>query len=181
MSAKLPPVRVGDRVRIINPLHVVRVGYPKSVVDYENVVDAAALETFLRAQAPKRYARMKSAVDTREGRAIRRQLALILAQQDGFGGSERKLHTEEIPEFKDVTGTVRFVKMARTGLYYPPSSSHDWETGYAEYEPGGLNKAKMHRLLIVDVDAMTKTSHGFKPWGSHDITIERCNVEPLKP
>lgn len=149
--SKPPVIRPGDQVRILKPIRVLRVGYPKGIEDYEKAVDTAALARFLVDTAPKHFQWRKDPVDTREGRAIRRQLALVLAQQDGFGGKQRTLHTEECPEALNAIAQVISVRSVRTGTYYPPSSYQDWESGHTEYEPGGLTDAKMHRLLSLDL------------------------------
>ena len=137
MKKKLNPkiIREGDRVRIITPNVVTRVGSPKAVKDY---VD----------EAEKRYGKLlRIDMDDRCAAKVIQQIAYGLAKADGFGGPVRSLHMEEKPELLGQEFTVSGVRMVQTGRYYPPSGGYDSYNGDYDYEPGGLADMKARRLV----------------------------------
>lgn len=128
-------IRENDRVRIVVPKIVTRVGYPKAVKDY-------------LAQAEERYGAQLRKDITHEwavGKVLQ-QIAYGLAKTDGFGGRERSLHLEEKPELLGQEFTVSGIRTVQTGTYYPPSGGYDAYNGDYDYEPGGLMNMKAHRL-----------------------------------
>lgn len=132
--SKIKPIREGDRVRIVTPRVVVRVGYPKTVDDY---VEAAR----------RKYGDLL--VEDMNKRCVDKalqQIAYGFAKADGFGGRERSLHCEDVPELAGQVFTVDGVRMVQTGTYYPP---HAWVShcGEHDYEPGGLENMKARRLI----------------------------------
>ena len=122
-------IRENDRVRIVVPKIVTRVGYPKSVKDYVKVAEE------------KYGAQLRK--DIKWEWAV--EIAYGLAKTDGFGGRERSLHFEEKPEILGQEFTVSGIRTVQTGTYYPPHSSQTYYGEY-DYEPGGLANMKAHRL-----------------------------------
>lgn len=178
-------IRENDVVRIVRPEFVTRVGYPKSVDDYLTQDVMKEAQDFLAKYDPnmhKARPRMFGSQSigimdlTKSARRIAREIAYTLARADGFGGRERKLYTVVIPEAKDVEVYVHGVRSVQTGQYYPPVKSSDWETGYVEWDPGGLDGRQTHRLLRVDTPFRLFEMQ--KLGGS--IEIERKNVEFVK-
>lgn len=148
--AKKHVYRVGDKVLIKTPKFIVRVGYPLTVVDVRHEIE----------KHPNLDEAMALLGLTSRKWAVQRDFvhgaACALVRQRGFGGRERTIHYVE--GFQCGEGlTTRIVgkRSVRTGTYYPPSGSDDC------YEPGGLDNAKCHVLLLTG-------------WGE----IEACNVEP---
>lgn len=151
-------IRENDRVRIVVPKIVTRVGYPKAVKDY-------------LAQAEERYGAQLRKDITHEwavGKVLQ-QIAYGLAKTDGFGGRERSLHLEEKPELLGQEFTVSGIRTVQTGTYYPPHSS---ETYYGEYdyEPGRLMNMKAHRLA---------TGFGWFQFTSDRMEIPVAHLEKL--
>lgn len=135
-------VREGDRVRIIVPKVVIRVGYPKEVKDY--------LET------ARNYYGAQLRLDMSERCAEKAlwQIAYGFAKADGFGGRERSLHFQDAPDLEGQEFTVTGVRMVQTGTYYPPHASVSY-WGEHDYTPGGLENMKARRLVT-----------GFQTYGS---------------
>lgn len=146
-------IREGDRIRIVKPVFVTRVGYPREVKDYLPQVEELIGEDF-RNLLNKLQGRPKDIWEAREDnkqvRAIKRELAYLLAKKDGFGGRERTLHTVEVPEAAGREIRAGKVCSTMTGTYYPPNWYRDRETGYMDGEPGGLENRRQHRLIEVD-------------------------------
>jgi hypothetical protein len=148
-----PLFRVGDRARIITPRFVVRVGYPKVIEDYLPQVDAVdtdllAILKKLTYGADRDYLKINlvpnQILEHRVVKRIKRDLAYMIARGDGFGGRERMLHCQDIPEATGEVVEVTELRTALTGTYYPPRSYED------DWEPGGLNNEVRHRLAKVD-------------------------------
>ena len=130
-------IRVDDRVRIIRPVVVVRVGYPKTVSDY-------------LPEAEKKFRALLHTEGLR-GRVIEkvlREIAYGLAKADGFGGRQRTLHIKEIPDILGQEFRVMGIRTVKTGIYYPPAHGRSgWYGEEYDYEPGGLSDEKTHRLV----------------------------------
>jgi hypothetical protein len=128
-------IREGDRVRIVVPKVVVRVGYPKAVKDYLD-------------EAEKAYgAQLLKDMSDWCAKKVLQQIAYGLAKADGFGGRERSLHFKEQPNLLGQEFTVSGVRMVQTGTYYPPSGGYNAYQGDYDYEPGGLADMKARRLV----------------------------------
>lgn len=140
---KKPVFRLDDRVRIVTPTFVTRVGYPKAVSDYLPEVEEKFRPALLK------LLEYDNEPTGKAGRALMKvyqELAYLLATEDGFGGKERSLHTVELPELVGQEFNVSAVKTVMTGTYYPPSGWYSWEGEY-DFEPGGLSECKAHRLV----------------------------------
>lgn len=153
--------RVGDRIRIVNPQFVERVGYPTVWTSY--------FETYKT--HPKLIEAMALlGLDNPGGRAMREfaeGAARAANRLAGFGGRERTIHYFKY-DGMDYAGEITAVlakRVVRTGVYYPPSGGKIWtDYGYEyDYQDGGLDDAKSHVLLC--------TRYG---------EIEATNVEPAE-
>jgi hypothetical protein len=135
--------RVGDRVKIINPILVERVGYPLTPNDLlsefmEHPNLHKAMELFnLHLDIPGCRLRLVHA------------LTYIACANRGFGGRERKLHTSETPYLKDKIVKIEGKRIVKTGLYFPPSS---WQSHEGEWDghSGGLENEQTHIILDTD-------------------------------
>lgn len=150
MSKKIV-FREGDAVRVVTPMFVMRVGYPKSLEDYESEVDAQVghqVNDLILAAGGQPFVRGRRFNVPDEPTKIRRrilsELAHARAVADGFGGSERSLHFKEVPEMAGRTCVVSRLRTVKTGTYYPASVSGGYED--YDWEPGGLMDEKTHRL-----------------------------------
>lgn len=149
--------RVDDKVRVIIPKFVKRVGYPKSVADYLSVVDAkgGSLDALFASFGMLPFKRESEIKRTRD--KIRKELAYMLAKADGFGGRVRSIHLEEDLSFANAEARIVGVRTVTTGTYFPPSNvgggGYDY---YDEWEPGGLDNEKRVRVASIQSTAWTQ-------------------------
>lgn len=144
--SKRTVIRVGDKVMIVNPRFIVRVGYPLTFKDlipeFENhpkLDEAASLLGILFTNRKSKIAR-----DFIVG------CSKAMVRVRGFGGKERQIFYQDgIPfhlhehEVTEVFGK----RVVKTGIYYPPTGGYDY---FGEYdrEPGGLSNERTHILLM---------------------------------
>lgn len=154
---KLDPkvFRPDDDARIIIPKFVLRVGYPKCVDDYLEEVRAkhsTSLDALFREVLGDTHMFSgyfnKPAEPSHWRASVERELAHALAHRRGFGGRERTIHWVEVPELEGEVVRIWSLRNAYTGTYFPPSGDHE------DYEPGGLDNMKCHRLANVSVHVM---------------------------
>lgn len=165
MSTKPHVYRPGDKVRIVNPKFVRRVGYP--LVWYE--IDEALLDN------DEQSARIANAMGWPEPSKLPRFALQVVAKlyvlERRFGGNERTIHywpdTGAPPNVFDTLAWGRYYaagtehkiisrRLAKTGRRFPAYGRDD------DWEPGGLDDCKTHVLLRL----------------SGEVEIEACNVEP---
>lgn len=180
-SKRAMTIKEGDVVQVIRPIFITRVGYPKAVGDYMTQEVILAADEFVRKfdpetpQARSRFFGIKEVTLqdlSRSAATIAREVAYVMAKADGFGGSERKLHTVEVPEAMGQEFYVDGVRTAKTGIYFAPYGTEDG------WEPGGLDELKTHRLLRVSTPY---ASHEFQQKiGQRTVEVERQNVEFVK-
>lgn len=163
--------RIGDRVRIVKPVFVWRVGYKLHWSDladklHGDPVVALAMETL--------------GLDTRSFQATQEFIRGVARSQvvsRGFGGPERRLHTFEAPEFLDTYATVAGKRVAVTGVYDP---NYAWcET----HDEPGLDKRRTHVLLrLFPYFHNPNYDPDIGPLGSDGSReIESINVEMVRP
>lgn len=137
--------RVGDIVRIVQPLFVERVGYPTVWTSYfeKYKTHPKLIEAMALLDLPNPGGRAQREFAEGAARAANR-----LA---GFGGRERTIHhfTYDGYDYRGEVTAVLAKRVVRTGTYYPPSGGRFWtDCGYEyDYENGGLADAKSHVLL----------------------------------
>ena len=167
-SIQDPPqlIRVGDQVIVTKPEFVTRVGYPMSFANAIAWVGENRMKEInaLLAFGPREKAYFK--------REIIRATARAYLKYIGYGGKERTIHTRRLGEELGVIHTVSDKQTVKTGKYYPSAGTGE------DYEPGGLDNAKSHVLLCLDVwikdfAAMNGTIDDRFAFG---MWIERCNV-----
>lgn len=151
-------VREGDIVRVVKPLFVERVGYPKSVRDYLEGLRAQhgpLLDSFFKTVLghPQMYQSGnlgEGLVPSRTRKKVEQELAYSLAKKAGFGGRTRSIHWKPpMPELEGAFVRVESVRTAYTGVYYPSSGGRMGWDGWDEYEPAGLGDPKAHRIAAV--------------------------------
>ncbi len=158
-----------DRVRIINPVVVKRVGYPFDIhaeaerVGKDNYADINALfDKILPEYAPNSLDREHYSYHN-----LAMKIAFIVGRYRGLGGKDRQLWTETQPDLVNHRWAVVSKRTVRTGCYYAPGGGYTYDGDY-DYEPGGLQNAKSHVLLTLSRC----------DWLGEPIEIEACNVEP---
>lgn len=141
-------IRVGDKVRLINPIAVERWGYDNNLTDM--TAEVLGKYEYKISEMFRQFG-----ISSPSGRAVRaaaRAIAYDLVALKMKSGMERKLYRKRIPQ-ESVCGIyeVEKVKIVKTGKYYPARYSRDWESGYSELdESGGLDDCKTHKLLRLD-------------------------------
>lgn len=153
--------KVGDKVRVVTPKWVKRVGYPLVWYDIEDEVR----------DDPRTHAAFTalgcSSADVLMPELPREfivAVAKLRVRERGFGGRERSIHYHDLPGPLGRAGAVYEVigkRTVRTGRYYPAGYWVDTYSGEQDGHSGGLTDAKSHVLLNT-------------AWGE----IEACNVEP---
>jgi hypothetical protein len=106
---KLDPkiIRVGDTVKVINPLIFERCGYPLGLTDGYKILEGyrKELDQFLYS------------IEVNEASGeLEKALAFLLIKNLSFGGPERKVYYTEEPTLKGLTGQVTNRKVVKTGI-----------------------------------------------------------------
>ena len=168
-------IRVGDRIRVDNPQFFIRVGYAKCL-DSESEVVHEQFAHDINDLLIKTGLPMHSGLSERYYRTlqrIEREIAYARLKQFGMGGDRREIYTREVPEFAGKEYKVQGIRFVKTGKYYSPSSGYSYDGEY-DYEPGGLEDQKTHKLLELD-------SWFFPPgMGTDLVTIEACHVTKIQ-
>lgn len=162
MSISKHVYRVGDRIKIINPRIVKRVGYPLLWTDL--VDEFVQHPELLNAMRLLGIINPDSLAHTRVSKDFAIGCAKAAVRARGFGGPDRTLHYDDSPTFKINPGDITVVldkRCVQTGKYYPPHYGYDSYYGEYDYEPGGLDERKTLILLTT-------------PYGE----IDSADVEP---
>lgn len=136
-------IRAGDRVDIIVPERVIRVGYPKCVNDYLPEAEAL-LETILA-----------NGFSKKDKKRIIWEMARGLLAKNKFGGVKRSVHTEPL-DLSYVNGRLENwgvieVYTRMTGTYYrgyAPRRDYSYY-GWDEGEPARLDDACPVRIAVI--------------------------------
>ncbi len=127
-------IRIGDKIRIVNPEFFVRCGYKLGMQQGKEYVESHRQE----------IDNLLYSMDLPQGphTELEEQLAYIYIKSRQFGGDERILHTVKLPNYMGSEAEVTFKKFVRTGTrQYPTRLSQDtWERPY-------LGNAKTHVIL----------------------------------
>lgn len=143
-------IRVGDRVRIVNPMIFERCGYPlgkKEALAQARHLYGAELATLVR--KVHGYSLLCDVTEYKGYRDALDGLAYEHMKANCFGGSERSIHAVHIPDLAGKESEVRGVKICKTGTYRPSTEQHSYFDPM-EIEPAELANSKTHRILILD-------------------------------
>lgn len=165
--------RPGDKVRILRPLFVRRVGYPLvwyEIEDEQLYADPRIVQA-LRAFGLARRVPFGGTVAVCD--EIPRHLQIAFAKeyvaQNRFGGNARTIHYHAPGTGYDMPlnwtcGPAEVVRkrVAKTGTRFPGRIYRSGSDYDEDYEPGGLENCRTHILLDLGC--------GYE--------IEACNVEP---
>lgn len=181
-------IRVGDTVRVLNPLFFVRCGYP---LDFNGACELVAerdkakieqcisilLDIKPQDMCQYNFDKFMSKASKRD-RTLESDIIRALAYREvGLQyktGAERKIYTVEYPHYKDKLFTVISKKCVKTGIYYSPSGGYDSYTGEYDYENGGLSYEKTHVIL-----GLNEKSSMYM-WGTTPFEIEKIHVEKIQ-
>lgn len=176
-------IRVQDKIQIVNPLIFVRCGYPLSkklvketiITEYQKKLIKDLLRNFgiCFSNSSLFGPPEKSTKWTTYDKILDLLAGSVLAQK-GYGGRQRQVFTEEVPEFKGVQARVVGRRVVKSGRYYGASGGIDSWTGECDWEPGGLADMKTHVILECYFDGY---EHHYN--GSTRFEIEKCHVEKV--
>lgn len=189
---KLNPkiIRIGDTVKIINPEIVIRVGYPMSIEDAKKEIKelyhdeiVLFLDKTIYKQSDQRDSKYKTIFritnydELKIYNKIVSAMAYIHLQSKGFGGKEKKIHSEIRQDLLGITSKVRQIFIRKTGTYFPSSGGYNSYDGEYDYEPGGLANEKTHKILQL---SHWVNNEMVQMWSEENyIKIEACNVEKI--
>ena len=157
--------RINDKVQIINPEIFVRCGYPLAKEDIKNKE--------ITAEERQKIANLLGCAFVEDidyfsiYEKMLDNLAYYKLKKKRFGGKERRIHTENKPEYKDNFGTIIGKKIVKTG---------DYESGYINYDnyySPYLENEKSHVILYINMEPT-------KNYISGDyIEIESINIKKI--
>lgn len=155
-------IRVGDTVKIINPIFVESVGYPltkkKILKEIMTREDVKKIDDFIRnfILSKKTEEEKKEdhflvdgdfvEINEKVFDEIVDALAYGILRDKNYGGRTRMLHTLNEPDYKGVEFIVQERKIVHTGTYHPASGGYSsW--GDDCYDPAYLDIKDTHILL----------------------------------
>jgi hypothetical protein len=172
--------RVGDRVQVVDPQIVLRVGYPLGLADGRAYVvanhfkEAVELCRAVGGNVYRAYdlgfaygERDPLSGCTPEFLRLIDSLAYAYVAGKGFGGADRSVHTKLHPELAGVTGVVAARKVAYSGR----RRHGDQE------EPPSFKARQAHVLLEVYLDTVVVTDANGRL--SPTMWVEACRVARL--
>ncbi len=180
-------IRVGDKVKIINPEFFVGCYYDNNLKDtMDEVYEKYEIEIrrfIIKTLSGKDDHRDDEAIRTqimmeRPSKAVEyiaKGLAYELVGRRIKEGNERKIHTCLLPEYQNNIFEVTDIQYCQTGFfdrgYYSPGSYFEPE---GEYIPNGLTKIKVHKILTI---FLANSVHAIDDEG---MKIETIHVEKVK-
>jgi hypothetical protein len=201
---KLDPkiIRVGDVVKIVNPLIFIRCGYPLSKNDmkkeiyehYGKIIEdllysVSRGNVFIQRDVNGLYPDQQQSnifpVTNQKLDYLNNEIVDLLAVRrlfaKKFGGTDRTIHTELRSELKDKTASVTNKKNVKTGIRVPGSSYRSsFYDPEVECDPPYLSQAKTHKILQIDLgDELLKDWKGSGWQYKEEIWIETANVEKI--
>jgi hypothetical protein len=179
MKVKKHIFRVGEAVKIVTPETFLRVGYPKTKKDIEkeltpeqySKIDDLLREFGLSNDGIYNTDYIKTKVRAKVIDAI----AYGVLYKQGYGGRDRTIHTENLPELAGRTARIQSKKVVRTGKYEPGTMGCDSD-GYNDYDPAYLSNCKSH--VILELDMINHSEN--KIWSGMRVQIEEKNVESVR-
>jgi hypothetical protein len=174
-------LRVGDRVRIVNPTIFCRCGYEWNKQYVKDNIITPQQKNALRDLMITFGIMNEGHIDILDDGHIKfipdacvneydkllDELAYAILKKNHFGGRERKIFTEYKPEFLNREGVVGVRKVYQTGTY---------ERGlwcYDEYDPPFLGNLKAHVIFNVFLDTPTID------WMAEGLRIENIHLQKI--
>jgi hypothetical protein len=154
MSKRKNVIRIGDKVKIINPEIFQRVGYPMTtqIIKESHITDEQRrlLDKLMETTGNHKYELYKDVINP-EYDKLEHVFSTIVLKSMGFGGDERNVHTETKPEYKDKIGTVISKRYVKVGTYNRATSYQGYFDDYPEYEPAYLSNEKTIVIYNVSI------------------------------
>jgi hypothetical protein len=142
---------VGDKVRVVEPLQVIRVGYPLTKEDALRAVEeeyAQKVADFIVSVTGQPIGLTNT--DPRLCADLMDALASYWIRSKGFGGKERKIYTEVNERLRNTSGwTVISKRHVKTGTYCAGGYSGGYD-GEPDYDPPHLSGEQTHTLLTIE-------------------------------
>lgn len=195
-------IRIGDKVKIINPRIIDRVGYPKSVEDIirneftkEDADKVDGLISHLSGLPRNIFTPYNKSYDLKREHLfdyIVRECAYIRLKRNGFGGNARTIHYKEIAnDIKDLEFDVVGKKLAKTGTRVGGTPEYFNGSYDIDAEGPSFNEEATHIILTVEWhDEKFIYGDGKDPFMYMNKTItdekhkkfkiEACDVEKVK-
>ena len=184
---KLDPkiIRVGDKVKIINPIFFEGCYYDNNLRDKttevakkhgkeirEFIDKMTGISTKLTGLIMLKMDDERDYSEDISIRKIARVIAYDLVHRDMKTGNERKIFTYPLERNKGLICKVEAIKIIKTGFYFPPNNHYDSYNGEYCGEPGGLEKEKTHKILTLHDELMWREY-------STSLQIEAKNIEKV--
>jgi hypothetical protein len=154
MSKRKNVIRIGDKVKIINPEIFQRVGYPMTtqIIKESHITDEQRrlLDKLMETTGNHKYELYKDVINP-EYDKLEHVFSTIVLKSMGFGGDERNVHTETKPEYKDKIGTVISKRYVKVGTYNSATNYQGYFDDYPEYEPAYLKNEKTVIIYNVSI------------------------------
>lgn len=178
-------IKSGDKVRIINPQIFVRCGYPLCIADVIKTIDQKIIIDCLVQCGVGTFDQIESVIKFHPHHKMQRAykeisggLALAIMISKRFGGSERKIYTDNRPELVGKIVRVESKRQVVTGDRYPGCGP-----GYYGDEAEGPSLENQERhTLIKFCPIYYENGHisgGMIICGEDRLEIEQSNVEKV--
>lgn len=174
-------IRVGDRVKIINPEFFISCGYDnnhKTACETINKIYKQEINRFIYTwEQSLMKTKGKSPLckllceDSSTYLKIVSALAYDLVHKNMREGVERKIFTEWVDFYKYNNFIVASIGYVRTGVYHPPTGGYNFLTGEHNGNLGYLDRPVTHKILY-----FTEFLYGLS---GDNTAIEDCNVEKI--
>ena len=187
-------IRVNDKVKIINPDVLDRVGYPLTtsliLIRERHFEDRKEIDELL-AKFNIRNTKTHDREYNYTRNTVAKAIANALLSQEGWGGNERKIYTNRDEDLQNAEATVIDRKLYKTGTRFAPWSSYDAWNGDWDYTPGGLDDEKTHVFFRLQINSIERKIGDIcdmiRTWAYEDqpktrgTWIEKTNLEKLFP
>ena len=168
--SRMPPIRVGDQVRIVQPEIFERCGYPLDVRVLAQQIDPQIVrQAFIAAGVKVAGTDEWPPIGLLRSAYLRvcRGLALAQAKQQRFGGPERRVYTRTVPELAGRVVAVSGTRRVVSGVRVPGSSPY-------------LEGMQHHVLLRFLPPRIHLSDQGLYLSELGEFEIQRCHVERVK-
>lgn len=178
-------IRVGDTVKIINPLMFIRCGYPLCKQDMQkeikehfgNIINDLIFSVkngnkFMPSNENPLLENKHRSYDD-----IIDALAYFRLASKNFGGNERSIHTRKCEWLMNKSGKVSEIRFVKTGIYRAGNGRGYY--GDVESIPPSLKNEKTHKILKLYAPEYS-SSNPIETWEEFtEIEIEATNVQKI--
>jgi hypothetical protein len=178
-------IRVGDIVRVVNPIFFDRCVYENNIKDVTEKVMSECrneIEEFILRLAgilksrPIELGTLNYNLSAVAIYKVARVIAYEIVSKKKIDGAKKMLFIEEYPDYKGQLFMVGSIKQVQTGVYV---SRYRKYRGFSDeiddYEPAYLSEVKCHKILSL------RDTNGVNWWSGNELRIEATNVEKIMP